>query len=72
MVVTYDLGVSTQVNMSIVNAIGQTIFERNGAFATAGEQKSEISVAPFANGLYYLQLKAENGNIISKPFVVAH
>lgn len=72
MVVTYDLGISTQVNMSIVNAIGQTIFERNGAFATAGEQKSEISVAQFANGLYYLQLKAENGNVVAKPFVVAH
>lgn len=72
MVVTYDLGVTAKVNLTVMNAIGQVVYERKGAFAASGEQQSEISVAQYANGLYYLQLKAEDGSMVAKPFVVAH
>ncbi len=72
MTVTYDLGISAKVNMVVVNAVGQVVYERNGAFVASGEQQSEISVASFANGLYFLQLKSAEGSMVTKPFVVAH
>ena len=70
--ITYDLGVSAEVNVRVVNALGQTVISRDGKFVAAGPQQTEVPVNTLSNGLYFLQVQTVDGSIQAKPFVVAH
>ena len=70
--ITYDLGISTEVNVQVLNALGQTVISRDGKFVAAGPQQTEIPVNTLSNGLYFLQIQTTDGSVQAKPFVVAH
>lgn len=70
--INYDLGVSSEVNIRVVNALGQTVLTRDGQFVNAGTQQTQVPVAALTNGMYFLQIQATGGSVVAKPFVVAH
>ncbi len=67
--VTFSLEETTELNVSVLNAVGQVINSNNASYA-AGANFLNINTGDFANGMYFLQIRGEEG-VKTAKFTVA-
>lgn len=66
--VEFEMKSQSKVEFVLMNAIGQRIWSKSTDL-NAGLQQENIDVSGFANGLYFLQLKTEQG-MITKQLLI--
>ncbi len=70
--VNYELSIASDVQISVLNSIGQQVYTQTSQELPSGTQQAILPVDQFQNGLYYLQLQSSEGSRIARPFVVSH
>jgi hypothetical protein len=70
--VNYELSIASDVQISVLNSIGQQVYTQTSQELPSGTQQAIIPVDQLQNGLYYLQLQSSEGSRIARPFVVSH
>lgn len=66
--VTFDMESAKSLNVTVVNAIGQTVKQMNEE-VTGGSNQVSFDVTDFANGIYFINFEAE-GQVSSQRFTV--
>jgi hypothetical protein len=64
------LNASARVNLSVVNALGQRIYEQNMDGALPGINRFALPGAQWTPGIYYLNVGTQNGGLITKKLVI--
>ncbi len=66
--IAYDLEAAKTLNVTIVNALGQTV-KQLSEVATLGSNQITVNTTDFANGVYFVNFES-NGQISSQRFTV--
>jgi len=69
--VVFNLTQNENIAVSVVNSLGQKVFEKAGSNFNAGEASVEISTENFANGIYFVNVSSNKGTI-TKKLTVSH
>ena len=69
--VRYELGVPSEVNVTITDITGKVVFNHSNSHQSAGEYKINLDTEHLSNGIYTYTLNANKASI-SKRFVVQH
>ena len=64
--VDFNLTEASDVTITLVNALGQSVLTENLGNLGAGEQNYSLNAETLSNGLYFLNIKAGNGTITKK------
>ena len=64
--IAYHNAVSQDVEINIVNAMGQVVYSNTIANAPSGRSVEEVNTESFANGIYYVNISSSTGNITKK------
>lgn len=64
-----NLHYASKMDISIINSVGQTVYS-NSILGNAGSNKLNVDLSSLSSGLYFYQVKIENGKAITKKFAV--
>lgn len=68
--VSFDLQQTTDMQVQVVDGMGKVIYNQMYKNMKAGVQEVNIPTAGFPNGLYYIRLHSEYGNITERLSVI--
>ncbi|MGB6268700.1 MAG: Omp28-related outer membrane protein [Olleya sp.] len=68
--VVFTLGESSNVNVDVVNALGQVVKSDNLKTLTTGEHKYELDATNLTNGIYFVNINVGNNTITKKVSVL--
>lgn len=66
----FNLPVSGDVNLAVYNNLGQTVATLSNGFLEAGEHRMVWNATDFASGVYYLMLRASEGEKVQKLLLI--
>jgi len=69
--VVFNLTQNENIAVSVINSLGQKVFEKASSNFNAGEASVEISTENFANGIYFVNVSSNKGTV-TKKLTVAH
>jgi hypothetical protein len=64
--IRYELPATSDVQISVVNMYGQTIFAQNEIGADAGSHSVSFDGSQLATGIYFINLVSDSEKVISK------
>lgn len=68
--IRFTLPASGQVNLAVYNNLGQIVATLSDGFSNAGEHRLVWDASGFASGVYYMMLKASEGQKIQKLLLI--
>jgi hypothetical protein len=68
--IRFNLPVSGQVNLAVYNNIGQVVATISNGYLNAGEHRMVWNATDFASGVYYLMLRASEGEKVQKLLLI--
>lgn len=68
--IRFNLPVSEQVNLAVYNNLGQVVATISNGYLNAGEHRVVWNATDFASGVYYLMLRASEGEKVQKLLLI--
>jgi hypothetical protein len=68
--VSWNQTTAENVSLQIIDHLGQVVYSSDAQPMATGLHTTNISTSEFANGIYFLNVKGENSNVMKKITVM--